>query len=121
MSNAEAIANDYLAVWNQADPGRRLSQMADGWTESAAYADPMMAASGRGAICDMIEAARTKFPGLGFSLRGTPDTQRQFVRFSWDLAADGGAAVAGGTDIVRLDADGRIAEVIGFLDSTPGA
>lgn len=121
MPSAESVARDYIAVWNQPDPDRRLAQMTDAWVEAASYADPMMAASGRGAICEMIEAARSKFPGLGFSLRGTPDAQRQFVRFSWDLAPDGGAAVAGGTDIVRLDDDGRIAEVIGFLDSAPGA
>lgn len=121
MPNAESVAREYLAAWNEADPGRRLAQMSNGWTEAASYADPMMAADGRAAICDMIEAAREKFPGLGFTLRGTPDTHRQFVRFSWDLGPAVGSAVAGGTDIVRLDDAGRIAEVVGFLDSTPGA
>jgi len=70
----------------------------------------------RGAICAMIEQARTQFPGHAFSLRGKPDSHRQFVRFSWDLAPEGGPSVAGGADVVRLDAQGRIAEVVGFLD-----
>jgi hypothetical protein len=116
MPTPETIARDYLAVWNQVDPNERLAQMAGGWTEAASYVDPMMAASGRRAICDMIEAARSKFPGLGFSLRGQPDSHSRFVRFSWDLGPEGGGAVAGGTDIVRLDDEGRIAEVVGFLD-----
>jgi len=116
MRNPDTIAQDYLSVWNQPDAGERLSQMAAGWTDAAEYADPLMAASGRGAICAMIEQARTQFPGHAFSLRGKPDSHRHFVRFSWDLAPEGGSPVAGGTDVVRLDAQGRIAEVVGFLD-----
>jgi len=117
MHDPDTIARDYLAVWNQPDAAQRLSQLSAGWSDAAQYADPLMAASGRGAICDMIEQARTQFPGHAFSLRGKPDSHRQFVRFSWDLAADDGPRVAGGTDIVRIDDQGRIAEVVGFLDS----
>ena len=64
----------------------------------------------------MIEGAREQFPGLPFTLHGIPDGHGPFVRFTWTLASTGGDAVAAGTDVVRLDADGRIGEVIGFLD-----
>ncbi|HET6972185.1 MAG TPA: nuclear transport factor 2 family protein [Phenylobacterium sp.] len=121
MTNPEAIATDYLAAWNQGDPARRLDQMAARWTDDAAYADPLMAANGRTAICEMIEKARGQFPGHAFALRGKPDSHGSFVRFSWDLAPTGGAPIAGGTDVVRLDGQGRIAEVVGFLDHAPGA
>jgi len=116
MHNPETIAENYLSVWNQADGGQRLAQMSAGWTDRAVYADPLMAASGREEICAMIEQARTQFPGHAFHLRGKPDSHRQFVRFSWDLAPEGGPPVAGGTDVVRLDDRGRITEVVGFLD-----
>jgi len=120
MHNPDTIAKDYLSVWNQVDAGARRTQMAAGWADEAEYADPLMAASGRDAICAMIEQARTQFPGHAFALRGKPDSHRQFVRFSWDLAPAGGPPVAGGTDVVRLDAQGRIAEVVGFLDGAAG-
>lgn len=120
MSNAETIARDYIAAWNEADAGRRLAHMDGRWADAATYVDPMMAADGRAAICDMIEAARSKFPGLGFTLSGKPDGHGPFVRFSWDLGPEGGDAVAGGTDVVRLDDAGRITEVVGFLDRVPG-
>jgi hypothetical protein len=116
MHNPEAIAREYLAVWNQPDAERRQADMAQRWTDDARYADPMMAASGRDAIGVMIEQARAQFPGHAFALRGQPDSHRDFVRFSWTLAPADGTPVGGGTDVVRLDADGRIAEVIGFLD-----
>ena len=116
MYNPEAIARDYLAVWNQANADRRQADIAQHWTVDARYADPMMAASGRDAIGAMIEQARAQFPGHAFTLKGQPDSHRDFVRFSWTLAPANGTAVGGGTDVVRLDAEGRIAEVIGFLD-----
>ena len=116
MHNPEAIARDYLAVWNQANADRRQAEMAQHWTADARYADPMMAASGREAIGEMIDQARAQFPGHAFALKGQPDSHRDFVRFSWTLAPAGGQPVGSGTDVVRLDAEGRIAEVIGFLD-----
>ena len=116
MHNPEAVARDYLALWNQADAGQRQAAMAQHWAADARYADPMMAASGRDAIGEMIEQARTQFPGHAFALKGQPDSHRDYVRFSWTLAAAGGSPVGGGPAVVRLDAEGRISEVIGFLD-----
>jgi hypothetical protein len=116
MHDADTIAREYLAVWNQADPAQRQAQLDAAWAADAEYADPLMAAQGREAICAMIEQARGQFPGHAFRLRGQPDTHRQFVRFSWSLNGAGGAPVAGGTDVVRLDGHGRVAGVVGFLD-----
>lgn len=119
MTNPNAIAESYLAVWNADDGERRRELMNRGWREDASYADPIMQAAGRGGIAEMIEGARAQFPGLGFTLTGRPDGHGPFIRFSWLLAPAGGEAVAGGTDMVRLDGEGRIAEVVGFLDKAP--
>jgi hypothetical protein len=40
------------------------------------------------------------------------------VRFRWALGPAAGEALIEGSDVVRLS-DGRIAEVIGFLDKLP--
>jgi hypothetical protein len=119
-ANPADIAKAYIAAWNAADGAERRVLMSRGWREDARYVDPMMRADGRSDIAGMIESARAQFPGLGFSLAGRPDGHGDFVRFSWLLAPDGGEAVAGGTDMIRLDGDGRIAEVVGFLDKAPG-
>lgn len=120
MHQPNEIAASYLAVWNEADAARRRASLEAGWAAEARYADPLMQGEGREGIAAMIEGARAKFPGHGFSLRGTPDGHGRFVRFSWTLASGEGAAVAGGTDVVRLDDQGRIVEVIGFLDPPAG-
>lgn len=115
MQDPKMIAETYLAAWNEAAVDRRAALL-EAWTPNATYVDPLMNGQGREGVARMIEAARGQFPGHGFSLRGTPDGHGDFVRFSWSLAPDGGAPIAGGTDIVRLEG-GKIAEVVGFLDA----
>ena len=116
MTDPNMIAELYLASWNAA-PAERAAAM-DIWAATATYRDPLMAGDGRDGIAAMIDAAVANFPGHHFVLEGTPDGHGPFVRFSWSIRPVGGAgeAVACGTDVVRLDGDGRIAEVIGFLD-----
>ncbi|MBN9241296.1 MAG: nuclear transport factor 2 family protein [Mesorhizobium sp.] len=111
-----AVAEAYIDLWNEADDIRRKAALAEGWASDARYADPLMTGQSRHGIAAMIAGARAQFPGHGFALRGTPDGHGRFVRFSWSLAPEGGAPVAGGTDVVTLDTDGRIDNVVGFLD-----
>jgi hypothetical protein len=118
MTQPKTIADNYLDVWNETDATERRALLNNGWAANALYSDPIMTSQGREGVATMIEGARTQFPGHRFTLRGTPDGHGAFVRFSWTLAPVGGVAVGGGTDIVRLDGDGRIAEVIGFLDGS---
>lgn len=76
----------------------------------------LMQGEGQQGIAAMIEAARQKFPGYRFVLTGTPDGHGNFTRFSWRLISPDGENVAGGTDVVSLNAEGQIENVVGFLD-----
>ncbi|MEV4935107.1 nuclear transport factor 2 family protein [Sphingobium sp. LMA1-1-1.1] len=116
MTDPYAIARAYVALWNDADAASRRERLSQTWSVDARYADPMMQDAGHDGIAAMIGGARAQFPGHSFALAGTPDGHGDFVRFSWTLAPNGGVPVVAGTDVVRLDANGRIAEVIGFLD-----
>ncbi len=120
MTSPLAIADRYLATWNEADASRRQALIAALWSPHGRYADPLMSGQGHDGIDRMIETARSQFPGLVFTPRGEPDGHGPFARFSWSLGPAGGAAVAGGTDVARLDDDGRVVEVIGFLDGSAG-
>jgi uncharacterized protein (DUF1330 family) len=116
VGNPSQIAERYLAVWNEADAERRRALVAATFTDDAAYADPRMRADGHAGLDAMIAAAREQFPGHRFTLRGEPEGFDGRVRFSWSLAADGAAAVAHGTDVAVVAADGRLESVTGFLD-----
>ena len=115
-----AIAERYLATWNEADDTRRAALVAALWSPQGRYADPLMSGDGHAGIARMIATARTQFPGLVFTARGQADGHGPFARFSWSLGPAGGAPVAGGTDVARLDEAGRVVEVIGFLDGGAG-
>ena len=117
MHDPNAVAAAYLATWNEADPTRRSDLLRTAWSEDADYTDPMMKGCGHDGIAAMIAGARDRFPGHSFRLHGTPDGHGDVVRFSWTLVSPEAAPVAGGTDVVRLDPDGRIASVTGFLDA----
>lgn len=115
MKDPDGIANLYLATWNEADD-RQRSILLGGWAEDARYVDPLMRGEGREGISAMIAAARSRFPGHGFTLTGAVDGHNGNIRFAWALAPENGEPVARGTDFVRIDGQGRIAEVVGFLD-----
>jgi hypothetical protein len=119
MTKHDAVIDRYIACWNEADPSRRRALIAETFTERAAYCDPMLAGEGHAGIDALIATAQGQFPGLAFSRRGTADAHHDRLRFAWALGPAGGAAVAGGTDMAVLAADGRLASVTGFIDFAP--
>ncbi len=74
----------------------------------------------------MISAAHEQFPGFAFRLTGSVDGHHDTARFSWELVSEAGgtpsggdAAPVAGSDVITLDAEGRITSVLGFLDRMP--
>ncbi|MBK3775382.1 nuclear transport factor 2 family protein [Azospirillum brasilense] len=119
MTNAAHVAQSYIAVWNETDPDRRLALLVEHWSNDAHYLDPMVQANGHAGVNALISAMQQRFPNCRFILQGTPDGHNGRVRFSWSLVPAGAEPIAGGTDFIRLAADGRIRSVTGFLDRVP--
>lgn len=122
MADAATIAARYLASWNETDPERRRALLADLWTETGTYADPLMRGTGPEEIDRLIAAVQDRFPGHRFVLAGRPDgfgaPAESVVRFSWALGPEGGASLVEGTDVALVEG-GRLSRVVGFLDKTP--
>lgn len=114
-----SLAEQYLAMWNEADAGRRAEIIAASWATDCSYVDPSFEVTGHDGLVAMVDTAQQMFPGLAFRLAGDIDAHHDRLRWSWELAPEGQQAVAGGTDIVTLDADGKIRDVIGFLNFAP--
>ena len=94
--------------------------MVDGlWVEDARYVDPMMQAEGLDGIATLIGGVHSQFPGYRFALTGLADGHGTSVWFSWSLRSADGQPIARGTDFAVV-ADGRLAQVTGFLDQVPG-
>lgn len=114
----DTIAQQYIAAWNETDPGRRRDLIAKTWTEDASYADPVMAGRGHAEVDALMAGVHQRFPGFRFALIGKPDGFGDKVRFSWALGPDGAEPPIKGTDFVQLE-DGRLKSVTGFLDQVP--
>ena len=116
----QAIAERYIEIWNEADPGRRQALIDRHWTPDATYVDPTASVAGPAEINGLIGAVHARFPGFRFSLSGAPNGFGDHVRFSWRLGPEGQDALIEGSDVIMTFHE-RIACVIGFLDRVPQA
>jgi SnoaL-like domain len=119
MSNFAALAERYIAAWNETDPAARRRAVEELWTEDARYVDPLVAVEGREQIAATIGAVQQQFPGFVFRLAGPVDGHHEQVRFGWELGPEGGPAPIAGSDVAVTDGDGRLRTVLGFLDRVP--
>jgi hypothetical protein len=121
MSDFDSVVDRYLAVWNETDAATRRKRIDDLFAEDVRYVDPLAAVTGRDALDGLIGAVQQQFPGLTFSPGGAVDAHHDQARFTWNLGAAPGEPLVIGFDVAELDADGRIQQVLGFLDKVPAA
>lgn len=121
MSDFDRLAERYIAVWNETDPTRRRQAVDALWSADGRYVDPMAVASGPDRIDATIGAVQEQFAGWTFRLVGAVDAHHDQARFRWELGPDGVEAPIVGFDVIERDADGRLAQVLGFLDKVPAA
>jgi hypothetical protein len=119
MDNLSALIDRYFAVWNEVDAERRRDLIARTWTEDAVYVDPLMEGAGQAGIDTMVAGVQAQFPGHTFRRTSEIDAHHDRVRFAWELAPEGGAALVRGVDF-GLVVDDRLRSITGFLDQVPG-
>ena len=127
--SAAALAEKYLALWNEPDADRRRRMIAELWTEEGRHllqppqeirgiaAQPgigltaILEARGYEEIEARVASAYEHWVGSeGLSFRGRDDADRlgDVVKFHWEAVAKDGEVVAVGLDFLVLAADGRI-------------
>ncbi|MCI4065963.1 nuclear transport factor 2 family protein [Micromonospora sp. R77] len=112
------VIDRYIESWNETDPAKRRLLIDEVWAEDGRYTDPLAVVEGREAIAALIGAVQGQFPGLRFGL-GPVDAHHDIARFTWTLGAPGAEPLVVGFDVAVFTADGRIAQVHGFLDKVP--
>jgi hypothetical protein len=109
MLDAQALADRYVAAWNEPDTARRASAIAALWEPDALRHE---GARGRGAISRLIPAASETNAGrAGVCFRAAPSARqrRDVVTFRWEmLLADSETVLASGLEFLIVDDDGRI-------------
>jgi len=121
MTDAQAIADRYIELWNERDPKRRAAILAADWSSDARYVDPLADVQGHADINALIGGVQQRFPDFGFALIGKVDGFGANIRFSWSLGPKGTAdAPIKGSDFAVVR-NGKIDSVTGFLDKVPQA
>jgi len=118
MVDPASVAQAYLATWNEPDEKLRRSLLNKHWTTTATYVDPLMRGDGSDQIANLVGAVHQRFPGYKFKQSGSPNGHGDYVRLSWTLGPAMGEPPIEGSDVVILQ-EGRIGQVIGFLDRVP--
>ncbi len=120
MSDPTLIARAYLETWNETDGSKRLALLQRHWTDDATYVDPLMGAEGSEQISALVAAVHQRFPGFRFEEIGTANGHGRYVRLSWSLGPAGTQPPIEGSDVVVVE-EGRIRQVIGFIDRAPAS
>lgn len=120
MSDPNKLVVGYLAGWNERDAERRRRFIAETWSERGSYVDAHRRGEGHAGIDAMIAEAQRQFPGYRLGLVSKIEAHGGYIRFSW---AAGGTPDAplylAGTDFATVAPDGRLQQVVGFVDAAP--
>ena len=129
MTETQAFAEKYFALWNEPDPDSRRQVIAELWTEDGRHilqppqeireiaAQPgigltaTLEARGYREIEARVASAYEHWVGSeGVSFRARDDADRlgDVVKFHWAGVAKGGEVIAVGLNFLVLAADGRI-------------
>ena len=104
MTDYTALAERYIAAWNERDAEARAKAVAELWAENGSYTDPLAAVAGYDGIAAVIAGAQEMFPGFVFTLGGPVDGHHDTARFTWHLAPEGPRGLEGlqGTEGAEL-------------------
>lgn len=117
--DSAAVLAAYLATWNAADPRELRALLEAHWSADVTYTDPLAEVGGHDGLTALVAAVHAQFPGFVFTAVGEPEGHHRQVRFQWGLGPEGGEPVVIGSDVVVLDAEGKVVDVRGFLDVVP--
>ena len=128
-SQAGELADRYISLWNEADPGRRRRMIAGLWTEDGTHilqppeeirevaARPgigmtaVLEARGYAEIEARAATAYEEWVGsqeLSFRRRADAERLHDVVKFHWEAVAKDGEAFAVGLSFLVLAEDGRV-------------
>jgi len=111
----------HLTAYCEPDPATRAELLAAVWAPTGALFDPPFEGEGLDAIAAMTDVVLTHYAGHTFRRTTDIDAHHTFARYGWELVAPDGTAAVTGTDIVEIDAEGRLTRIVGFFGPLPNA
>ncbi|MGC0423498.1 nuclear transport factor 2 family protein [Embleya sp. AB8] len=118
MSDIEASVEKYVATWAEPDPEIRRANLAELWAPNCVYSNAGTVYRGLEGIELAVTEAYDHFVPRGFGFRvARIDITQEAVRYQWEVfPVAGGEPTMIGTQVVVLDADGRMLRDHQFID-----
>ena len=113
---AELLERMVQEVFNQPDPQRRATAIAEVFTEDAVFVDAERTVTGHDQLAATVTALLGEGPGFVFTPTGQFRGVGDLGMRSWRLGPPGGEPLLGGLDVVQV-VDGRIARLWTTLDT----
>lgn len=120
--DTQALAERYVAAWNEADPHRRREAVAALWLSDGAHYVNAREVHGHAELEQRIIGSHEKWVAeKGFRFRAVPNAQRlqDTVTFNWEMLAPDGEVRSTGLEFLRVDADDRIVADYQFIVMAP--
>jgi len=111
MLDAQALADRYVAAWNEPDAARRANAVAALWAPAAMGQERARKGRGCGALGKLILGSSEKNGESGIRYRAAPTARLRgdVLAFRWEMLLAGSEAVlASGLEFLILDGEGRI-------------
>ena len=122
MSNVPVSFLHYNAAWNERDQARVRDHLELAVAEGVVFADPDNRTEGIDELEAMIRKTRVERPAAEYGLDSQVDGGHDLrYRLHWRVLTGTDDAPIVGTDIITIDADGRITRIDGFFDDLPRA
>jgi hypothetical protein len=120
MSNAKDIAQRYIHIWNETDPGARRTQVAALWTEDGTHYVKLREVHGHADLETRVATSHQTNvveKNYTFEVAGGVEPLRDMVKFNWRMVPQAGGAIAAtGSIVLLLASDGRIRTDYQFID-----
>jgi len=111
MLDAQALADRYVAAWNEPDAIRRCAAVAALWAPDAESRGAPREPRGFGALGRLVLGSSGKNGRDGIRFRAAPSARRRrdVVTFRWEMVLAGSETVlASGLEFLIVDDEGRI-------------
>jgi hypothetical protein len=119
MTDRQHQIDEYVATWNETDPGRRREMIEKIWTDDAYYVDRGAEARGIEQISANIDRIHRKFPDRIYGRISDIYNHRDRARFEWAIIDPAGRPTFGGVAYAKFADDGRLRSIIGFFGPIP--
>lgn len=119
MRNAQSIADQYVALWNERDPGLRRKAITSLWSAEGWHYVRTLCIQGYDALEARVTGSHEKnVRDAGYVFRECRNAQRlpAVTTFNWEMVDPLAATIlATGLEFLELDADDRIVRDFQFI------